>query len=159
MAVVKVVSHRRWCLSVVREWISMTEWPASQALAAAVAAAASRARGSGWAKPCAVMARTAPWWEMRAPRIRRARAQSVRLSGAMAVGAGLHLDTLVGGAIGTDMVDGDHLLARAAAGGAGGHQATPALPQRHVQYPHSTHASSAGRKLSGRVKRRTGWRV
>lgn len=117
----------------VRGWISVTEWPASKALVAAVAAAASTARGSGWAKPCAVMTRTAPWRAMRAPRIWRSRAQSARLSGAVAVGAGLHLDALVGGAIGTDMVDGDHLLARAAAGGAGGHRATPAVPQRHVQ--------------------------
>jgi hypothetical protein len=31
------------------------------------------------------------------------------------------------------VVDGDHLLARAAAGCAGGHRAAPALPQRHVQ--------------------------
>jgi hypothetical protein len=47
------------------------------------------------------------------------------LSGAAAGAAGLHLDTLVGGAIRTDVADGDHLLARAAAGGTGRHRATP----------------------------------
>lgn len=55
------------------------------------------------------------------------------LSSAAAGAAGLVLDTLVGGAIRADVVDGDHLLARAAAGGTGGHRVTPALPQRHVQ--------------------------
>lgn len=55
------------------------------------------------------------------------------LSSAAAAGAGLVLDTLIWGAVRTDVVDGDHLLARAAAGCAGGHRAAPALPQRHVQ--------------------------
>ncbi|MGW3698740.1 hypothetical protein ACWD6U_34205 [Streptomyces sp. NPDC005149] len=55
------------------------------------------------------------------------------LSSAAAGAAGLVLDTLIGGAIRADMADGDHLLSSAATGGAGGHQATPALPQRHVQ--------------------------
>ena len=55
------------------------------------------------------------------------------LSSAAAGAAGLVLDPLVGGAIRTDMADGDHLLARATARGAGGHRDIPELPQRHVQ--------------------------